>query len=526
MPIEDTKPCSVLVETIPEGNKTTTVTITTMQDSSTLIPTEAIPHVEDNLEEIPEKKPATIAIPGFGEVPSEDTKPCIISTKPISDGYNTTLITTTIMASRDVPGKDENVPLSWKDINISGLTGTPQDCTPGVFVSKDVGDPNNPITIIGTLVTTDDGTPIPDEMPRGQNKPSVVTSKVFKEGDTTTTVTTTMVPMQDLPNDYQFTTGDLRERRFPGFEGMPIDDTKPCSVLVETIPEGNKTTIVTITTMQDSSTLIPTEAIPHVEDNLEEIPEKKPETITIPGFGEVPTEETKQCIINAQLIKQGDKTTLMTTTIMTSKDVPGETEGVPLGWKDIETTGFIDRPDDSAPGIYVSKKIIEDSKPTTITGTLVTSNNKKPVYPVREDLQKGQDRKGIVTTKTVKKGDKTTTVTTTVVPMDDLPKDYTFTSSELSDGKFPGFNQMPPEKSKPCTVATEAIPEGSKTTTISITKLAVDERPLLIEFPGFGTVPTEETIPCVVEAKTITDGSKATVMTTTVTAISGCTRHQ
>ena len=181
------------------------------------------------------------------DVPAEDTKPCIITTKPISDGYNTTLITTTIIASRDIPGKDEKIPLSWKEIDISGLVDSPEDCKPGVYVSKDVGDPNNPITIIGALVTTDDGTPIPDEMPRGQDKPAIVTSKTFKEGNITTTVTTTMVPVQNLPNDYQFTTGDLRERRFPGFEGMPIDDTKPCSVMVDVIPEGSKTTTIMIT---------------------------------------------------------------------------------------------------------------------------------------------------------------------------------------------------------------------------------------------------------------------------------------
>ena len=121
------------------------------------------------------------------------------------------------MSFRDIPGKDEKIPLSWKDINISGLVNTPQYSNPGIYVSKDVGDPKNPITIIGTLVTTDDGTPIPDKMPTGQDKPAIVTSKTFKEGDTTTTVTTTMVPMQDLPNDYQFTTGDLRAEKIPRF---------------------------------------------------------------------------------------------------------------------------------------------------------------------------------------------------------------------------------------------------------------------------------------------------------------------
>ena len=39
-----------------------------------------------------------------------------------------------------------------------------------------------------------------------------------------------MVPIEDLPSDYQFTTGDLRENKFPGFDTMPVEQTKPCSV--------------------------------------------------------------------------------------------------------------------------------------------------------------------------------------------------------------------------------------------------------------------------------------------------------
>ena len=265
-----------------------------------LIRTEEEPHIE----EIPVTKPVAIDIPGFGEVPTEETKPCIITTMPIYDGYNTTLKTITIMASRDVPGMDEGISLSWKDIDISTLVNTHQESKPGIYVSKEVGDPNNPITIIGTLVTTDDGTPIPDEMPRGQNKPSVVTSKVFKEGDTTTTVTTTMVPVQDLPNDYQFTTGDLRERRFPGFGEMSMEDTKPCSVLFETIPEGNKTTTVTIIT-RATKAVMPIADKPIVKETFDEVPKRKSVTIDIPGFGEVPTEDTKPCVITSRPIDDG-----------------------------------------------------------------------------------------------------------------------------------------------------------------------------------------------------------------------------
>ena len=49
-----------------------------------------------------------------------------------------------------------------------------------------------------------------------------------------------MVPIEDLPSDYQFTTGDLRENKFPGFGSLPVDETQPCSVMLETVPDGNK----------------------------------------------------------------------------------------------------------------------------------------------------------------------------------------------------------------------------------------------------------------------------------------------
>ena len=154
---------------------------------------------------------------------------------------------------------------------------------------KTIGDDDNPTTITGTLVTTEDGSSAPDVIPRGQDKPAVVSQRAFKDGDVTTTVTTSMVPAEDLPSDYQFTTEDLRKNKFPGFDSMPVEQTKPCSVLIETVPEGNKTTTITITTMPVAE-LIPTVPVP-------ETLEIKSTTIDIPGFGEVPSEETKPCII-------------------------------------------------------------------------------------------------------------------------------------------------------------------------------------------------------------------------------------
>ena len=101
--------------------------------------------------------------------------------------------------------------------------------TLGILIDKVIGDPNQPTTIIGTLIKGEDKAaayPIPKEMTKGQAKPGIVTTKTIEDGDVTTTVTTTMVPIQDLPKDYNFSTGDVSEGIFPGFEEMPVDDTK------------------------------------------------------------------------------------------------------------------------------------------------------------------------------------------------------------------------------------------------------------------------------------------------------------
>ena len=527
MPVEQTKPCSVLIETVPEGNKTTTITITTMPVAE-LIPAKEIPLTEAELEKKPERKSATIDIPGFGEVPSEETKPCIISTKPIFDGYKTTLMTTTIMASKDDPTNEEGIPLSWKDIDISGIVDKPEDSKPGIYVIKTIGDDDNPTTITGTLVTTDEGSPVPDVIPRGQDKPAIVTQRAFRDGDVTTTITKTMIPIEDLPSDYQFTTGDLRENKFPGFGSLPVDETQPCSVMFETVPEGNKITTITITTVSTAE-LIPKEEIPEKELRPGETSIRKSITIDIPGFGEVPTDETKPCIISTKPIYDGYKTTLMTTTIMASKDDPTNEEGIPLPWKDIDISGIVDKPEDSKPGIYVIKTIGDDDNPTTITGTLVTTDEGSPVPDI---MPRDQDKPAVVSQRAFRDGDVTTTITTTMVPAEDLPSDYQFTTGDLRENKFPGFDSMPVEQTKPCSVLIETVPEGNKTTTITITTMPVAEliptepipetpeiKSTTIDIPGFGEVPSEETKPCIISTKPIYDGYKTTLMTTTIMAL-------
>ena len=128
-------------------------------------------------------------------------------------------------------------------------------------------------------------------------------------------------------------------------------------------------------------------------------------------------------------------------------------------------------------------------------GTVVTSEDDTPAYPIPDDMPTGVPKPGIQTTKSIKEGDITATFTTTMVPIVDLPDNYTFTSDDIKKGRFPGFDDVPSGDTKACTVTIDNIPEGSKTNTITTTVLTTQEKSLMIEFPGFGNVATEDTKP-------------------------------
>ena len=58
----------------------------------------------------------------------------------------------------------------WTFLELSmDQTGT----QPGIYVIKTIGDDDNPTIITGTLVTADDGSPVPDVIARGQDKPAM-----------------------------------------------------------------------------------------------------------------------------------------------------------------------------------------------------------------------------------------------------------------------------------------------------------------------------------------------------------------
>ena len=478
IPNGETKACSVAIDNIPEGNKITTVTTATTSIDG---------------------KPLMIELPGFGNVAAEDAKPCVVTSKTLKDDDKSTMVTTTVTGYQDIPGSDEIIPLDSKSIEIAGFVDKPEDSVPGTFVVKPT-EGDKPVVVTGTVVTSEDNVPpypIPDGMPIGQAKPAIVTTKSTKQGDVTTTVTTIMVPIQDLPDDYNFIPEDIKDGRFPGFDAVPEGDTKTCTVTIDNIPEGNKTNTVTTAIIQ---------------------PEDKPLMIDFPGFGTVATNDTKPCVISAKTVQDGPNTTMITTTVTSTQDIPGTDERVPLTSDNIDISSFIDRPQDSTPGICVTKTVDDADTPVTITGTLITSDDNTPACPIPSDMQMGQDKPAIITTKSYKDGNKTTTVTTTMVPVQDLPYDYKFTSVDLKDNKYPGFDSLPDGDTKSCTVTIDNVPKGNKVSTIAITTVPIEDRPLATDFPGFGTVYTEDTQPCVIALETISDGDKKTVVSTTVTA--------
>ena len=478
LPKGDTRSCTIRVDDIPEGNKITTFTATTIPIDS---------------------KPLLIEVPGFGNVAAKDTKPCVVSAKTITEDGKSTMVTTTVTASQEVPGSDETIPLDSKSIEISGYVESPEDSHPGTYVIRSL-EADEPVTMIGTVVTSEDDTPaylVPDDMPIGHAKPAIQTTKAIKDGDITATVTTTMVPLLDLPDDYKFTSDDVKNGRFPGFSYIPTGGTKACTVTIDNIPEDGRTNTVTTTLIsaQDKSLMI-----------------------EFPGFGNVATDDTQPCAVATKVVQDGPNTTMVTTMVTAEQNVPGEDKPVPLNSDYIDMSSFIEKYEDSVPGICIVKNVEDGDTPVVITGTMTVSDDTKPTLPLPAGLPVGQDKPAIVTAKSIQDGDKTTRVTTTMIPLVELPDDYKFTTKDIKDNKYPGFDSLPEGDTKPCTVAVDNIPNENKGNTITITKVYTEDKPLSINFPGFGTVNAEDAQPCVVAVETIEDGGKKTVVSTTVTA--------
>ena len=306
-----------------------------------------------------EDKPRTVELPGFGNVPNEDSIPCIVSSKTIKDGKKTTMVTTIVTENQDIPGTKDTTPLQAKNIDISKYIEKPENSQEGTITTRVDDATRKPVTVFATVVMSDDNKPaypVPNDMPQDKEKPAIVTTKSIRDGDKTTTITTTMVPIQDVPDDHKFTASDLKETRFPGFDNIPLGDTKSCTVKLQNIPDKNKSSLVTTTT------------VPIQEKSL---------MIEYPVIGNTFSEDAKPCLISTETIKDGKNETLVSTTITVSQNVPGTEESVHIEALDINPSGFVDDSSNVQPGIVVAK-ITDDAKPKTITATLVTSTDGKP----------------------------------------------------------------------------------------------------------------------------------------------------
>ena len=151
----------------------------------------------------------------------------------------------------------------------------------------------------------------------------------------------------------KFTSEDLKESKYPGFDSIPEGDTKSCTVTIDNIPEGNKMNSVSLAK-------VPTE--------------EKPLSINFPGFGSVYAEDAQPCVIAVETIKEGDKKTVISTTVTATQDIPGNDVPVPLDSKAIDISSFINTPEESKPGIMAIRTIEDDDRPVTITATMVTED--------------------------------------------------------------------------------------------------------------------------------------------------------
>ena len=127
-----------------------------------------------------------------------------------------------------------------------------QDARPGTFTREITKDGDDDVTVETTKVTAEE---IPskkkgknkgkDKKPTSETRPGIVTTKKVNHNNKAAILTTTLVPLQGTPKGYENNILDLLSSGFPGFNAVADDEVKPCSVTVDTIPEGNKTLTIT-----------------------------------------------------------------------------------------------------------------------------------------------------------------------------------------------------------------------------------------------------------------------------------------
>ena len=408
--------------------------------------------------------------------------PCKVDTRTVKDGKKECLITTTLAISED-PDDIRKLDSMTKSPNMS-------DAKPGTFSRETVADGDDKVTVETTRVTVDD---VPtkkkgkdknkDKKPLSETKPGIVTSTMVNEGGKPAVLTTTLVPMQGTPKGYETNVLDLLKSGFPGLNTVAEEDSSPCTVTIDTIPEGNKTT-----------------------------------TVTKVSFKEPKEPEGLPCTVTSKTVKDGKKESLITTTLTISKEKANnqQIQSIPNGFPIM---------DDARPGTFTSDTITEGGKKFKVNTTKITEEvSKKKGFKGFKGFKGSKDKKpvtetrpGIMTTKLVRDGNKLGTLTTVVEPLQGMPKNYEHNIMDLQNSGFPGLNLLGTDIGKPCTVSTETASDGNRTTTTITTRASVD-KPLPVSIPGFGIIPAEDTKPCIIAAKTTMDSNKATLITTVVSA--------
>ena len=323
---EYARPCTINTKSVKDGSKTITTT-------TTVIPI---------LKMAIDKKPTFLT-----------NIPCKVDTRTVKDGKKECLITTTLAISED-PDDIRNLDSMAKSPNMS-------DAKPGTFSRETVDDGDDKITVATTRVTIDD---VPtkkkgkdknkDKKPVSETKPGIVTTSMVKEGGKPAILTTTLVPMQGTPKGYETNVLDLLKSGFPGLNTVAEEDCSPCTVTIDTIPEGNKTT-----------------------------------TVTKASFKEAKEPEGVPCMVTTKTVKDGKKESLITTTLTISKDKANnqQIQSIPNGFPVM---------DDARPATFNSETVTEGGEKFKINTTKITEEaSKKKGFKGFKGFKGSKDKKPV-----------------------------------------------------------------------------------------------------------------------------------
>ena len=320
------------------------------------------------------------------------------------------------------------------------------------------------MTITATLVKEDGEPRILDDIPVDQTTPGIISSRTKQVGDITTTITTTLVPVEGVPEEKKTDIASLKDENFPGFHRVDPDNIKPCIIATKSEIDGRKTTTVTLTEIDESKK--PDTVGTQFMQNI-------PPSITfnimqtgIYGFNPLPVQDAESCVIANKTVSDGEKTLLISSIL---REIPEE---------NVADDGNYPQSDglstsEAKPGIVISKSITGDNNKTIdVTSSLVVEEDREhPVHNLQIE-NKSQDKPGIVTSKRVNIDNKPTEIITTIVPL----KSAGTVVIDPKETSLSRFYDVPTDGIKPCYVT---VTEGKdETITATITTTVVTDQDL------------------------------------------------